>query len=362
MKTFKPNFDQFAVDRLRHEILEKIGWSITNKPDCSKLSDLILESGLGIISESTLYRLFFQFEKHSPYKSTLDILCKFLDYEDSMEFIEKLAEYRVDFHYNGVNTSSRNKKTLVFTCIENTAKKPLFDFFEAANELTPQFKTDVSVSIFDSLLLTTRQNWFFKNFSGQRYIREYLFEYGHDPKFRIPNYDKAYTYYLDGVNPESDVSHLQDYLFGNCVLFRHYFVSKRAKEAVDFGTRLYGRNLLIEGVRNELNIFPYIRYTAYKLWYLELTNSSQNELIDYASFLIDLCSKMKPGLSFIEKRIVLHTVAETFIESNLPELFHWNLKDVFDEMYHSIPPGVYQKHLKYSLPYFNQNAFLNFRP
>ena len=78
MKIIKPHFDQFSLDQLKFAILEKIGYNITTKPDCAKLSDLIAKNGYGRISESTLYRLFFQFKKHRPYKSTLDILCKFI--------------------------------------------------------------------------------------------------------------------------------------------------------------------------------------------------------------------------------------------------------------------------------------------
>lgn len=362
MKTFKPHFDQFALDRLRFELLKKIGWSISNKPDCAQLSELIANSGLGRISESTLYRLFFQFDKHTPYKNTLDILCRYLGHEDSFDFIEKLMNHRKELHYNGLFTEQESKKSLLFSCIEHTAKNSLFDFFEETNEHSHQFKTDVSVSIFDSLLISTQQNWFFKNFAHQKYIREYFFERGHDAKFRIKNYDKAYSLYLEGIKPNSNIQQLQDYIFGNCVLFRYYFIAGKTIDATTTSKIIYEQLLPIESVKNEMYIFPYIRYTAYKLWYLETKNSIINELEEYALYLIDLCTQLKSKLSFMEQKIVLHTVAETFVYSAISESLHRDLKEVFSDLYRTIPPMVYQKHLKYSLPYFNENGLLHYRP
>jgi hypothetical protein len=120
MTTVKPEFDQFTLDRLKFELLKKIGWSVSTKPDCAKLSILIVENGNGYVSESTLYRLFFQSEKYKPYKSTLDIICQFLDYKDSNEFVEKLAESRLQLHFSGINTLPTKKNGLLFYSIEHT--------------------------------------------------------------------------------------------------------------------------------------------------------------------------------------------------------------------------------------------------
>jgi hypothetical protein len=362
MKTFSPHFDQFAIDRLRFELLKKVGWSISNKPDCAQLSDLIFQSGFGQISESTLYRLFFQFEKHSPYKNTLDLLCKFLGYKDSLDFTEKLIEYREELHHNGFFTQQPNKKSLLFSCIESRAKRPLLDFFKEVKEHSHQFKIDVTVSIFDCLLISTQQKWFFHNFAHQPYVREYFLEKGHDPKFRIPHYEYAYIAYLKGVNPVIDIRNLQDFIFGNCVLFRHYFISNKIKDASAISKSIYELNLPDEKIKNELYIFPYIRYKAYKLWYLEIKNTPVAEREAYASFLINLAMELKTQLPYMEQKIVLHTVAETFAQSSVSERFHWELKQAFADLYKFIHPIIYQKHLKYSLSYFNENGLLHYRP
>lgn len=239
MRTFKPYFDQFTIDRLRLELLQKLGWTISNKPDCEKLSQNILLSGLGRISESTLYRIFFQFEKHSPYKNTLDILCQFLGYKDSFDFAEQLQQQRHELHHSGITTEHQHKKSLLFSCIEYSAKKPLTDFFEETSESSHEFKRDISIAIFDSLLIASKQQWFFKTFAQQEYIRKYFFERGHDPKFRIKNYEYGFIEYLKRIDKEKDIDQLQDYLFGYAVLFRHYFLCNQTNQALSIGKTLF---------------------------------------------------------------------------------------------------------------------------
>ena len=356
MKPSKLKFDGFSLDRLKSELLGKINYSILTKPDCTKLSNIIVESGKGYISESTLYRLFFQFEKHHPNKSTLDIICRFLEYKDGNEFIEKLAESRLELHYNGINTLPNKNNGLLFYSIEHTAKGPLTEFFEETNEQPHQFKTDISISIFNALLKTTKQDWFFNEFAGQPYVREYFFERGHDTKFRIKNYDKAYLKYLESVHSDKDLQNFQDYIFGNCVLFRHYYVSKKAKEALNQAAMLYQKELPLDTHEHDIHIWPYIRYAAYKLWYLEITKAKPNELELYANYLLDLCKRLKAKVVPHDQKILFHTVAETFIHSSVSVQFHWDLKKVFINEFKFLPEIIYSKHLKYSLPYFDQNG------
>jgi len=361
MNTFM-QFDQFAADRLKMALSNKIGFMILSKPDCCKLSDILLKEQSGYLSESTIYRLFFQHQKHRPYKSTLDVICRFLGHNDYYSFAESIHSSRQQLHWNGISSAPGKSNGLVFYCIENEAKGALTDFFVETNDLSNEFKTDVSVAIFDSLLKSTQQDWFFKEFANQKYIREYFFEKSHDTKFRIKNYDKAYFNYLKGLKIEKEIGQFQDYLFGNCVLFRYYYLSGKRTLSEKQGKLLYSQKLDVSAHQAELFIFPFIRFTAYKLWYLQLTSAPEVEMLSYSWYLIDLCKKLKNGLSNMEQRIVFHTLAETFIYSRVPVSFHWELKSLFKDAFMHLPEQVYKKHLKYSLPYFNENGLLNWRP
>ena len=362
MNTFRPEFNQFAFERLKVRLAVKIGWMISNKPDCARLSELITESGSGNISESTLYRFFFKFESHRPYKHTLDIICRFLDYKDSLDFLEKIQESKEKLHASGIDTVSRKNNTLIYSCIENTAQKPLFDFFESIDENPHQFKVDLSIALFDALLETSRQQWFFKHFIRQKFIRRYLFETGHDPQFRIRDYDIAYRHYLEGIDRNRDVNQFQAYLFGNCVLFRYYFVSRQYAKALNIGKALYVAISSLEELASQLDLFPFIRFSAYKLWFLELISADHSDVEGYALYLIDLCRSQRSLCDFTQRKILFHTVAEAFVHSRVSEDFHLELKRIFEDDFKRLPPVVYSKHLRYSLPYFDENGLLHYRP
>jgi hypothetical protein len=362
MKTIKPHFDQFALDHLKLELLKKIGWIVSNKPDCAKLSDLIADSELGIISESTLYRLFLKSDSHTPYKSTLDILCQFIGYKDCIDFLEKIETSREESYKVSLISTEDIKNSLLYYCINNRSKNALSDFFDSANTFSYNQKIKLSILLFDSLLISTNQDWFFEHFAEKKFIREYFFERAHDPLFRIKNYDKAYLSYLKGIDKKVNSVISQDFVFGNCVLFRFYFTTGKIKEALLFGDKLFKAKLAHNELKNQLYIFPFIRYSAYYLWQLELKKVKESEINNYAGFLIDLSSKLKDELPFMEQKILFHTVAETFIFSKISENYHWDLKKVFIDMFRKLPESVYKKHLKYSLPYFNENGLLHYRP
>jgi hypothetical protein len=74
MKDNLTRFDAYALECLKIKLCDVVHFIVASKPDCAKLSELIAKSGVGYVSESTLYRLFFQPEHHAPYKNTLDIL------------------------------------------------------------------------------------------------------------------------------------------------------------------------------------------------------------------------------------------------------------------------------------------------
>jgi len=93
-----------------------------------------------------------------------------------------------------------------------------------------------------------------------------------------------------------------------------------------------------------------------------MTGAQESTLEDYANFLLELCSELKPGLDKLERNIVFYTIAETFLHSNRSESHHWKLKKIFETDYRRLPETIYSKHLKYSLPYFECNGMLVQRP
>ena len=358
----KPQFDQYALDSLKRKLSDKLGFVIASKPDCAKLALLISQSGAGYISESTLYRIFFHNYKKSAYKSTLDLLCKFLGFIDCFDFLERINVTRGMLHHNGVSATDGAHKSLLYHCIEHGSFKPLSSFFDSIDGAPHQFKMGVMVSLFDSLLESKNQKKFMQHFAHQKYVREYFFELGHDPKFRIKDYDLGYQIYLKGVDKSKSIAQLQEYVFGNCVLFRHFFISNEEQKALSHGKHLYEELPTLEQYQKDLHCFPFIRYTAYKLWFLQLSMAAQGLQNDYGRFLLGFCKSNKSALNPFEQRMLFHTIAEVFVHSNLSESFHRNLKKIFKNEFEKFPQYVAQRHLRYSLPYFEPNGMLHIRP
>jgi hypothetical protein len=276
--------------------------------------------------------------------------------------LENLEPERAMLHRNGINTLEGTPNSLLFFCIENQSEKPLIDFFEQIATSPQRFKESISVSLFDSLLKNSQTDWFFRSFAHQTYIREYFLEKGHDPKFRIKHYDLAYLHYLEKIDIFEDAKKLQDFIFGNCVLFRYYFLKGDLDRAISIGANLYKPHREVESLGRELEVFPVIRFAAYRLWYLQLTECTDTGLADYALYLLELCEKLRAGLGWDEKKILFHTIAETLLYSRLPESYHQLLKQLFAQEYQLLPEAIFGKHLKYSLPYFDMNGLLNHRP
>jgi len=362
MATRKPHFDDYTLGCLAKAIAGKIGFVIAGKPDCARLSALILKQTHAYLSEATLYRLFFQAGKYRPYKSTLDILCAFVGFSDSFHF---LAQAQSEKNLMALPSSaSRNEvgNTLIYHCIENESHTALWDYFDSLEETSEGIKEQVCLTLFDALQKSEKRQQFFERFAVHPYVREYFFEKGHDPKFRIKQYDGAYKKYLRGINNKDEQAALQDSVFGHAVLFRHYFLFKKYKEAFQMGQSLYVKQAHVESNRKHLHVFPYMRYLAYKLWYLQMNSALESSREHYVAYLLEVCGSIKHTLDEYEQNILFYTIAEAFVGSDLPEVYHWKLKELFCSRFDQFPELVYSKHLRHSLRYFEPNGLMRHRP
>jgi len=76
----------FLVNELKIKLNEKFGYHIKTKPDCAKLSQIILTNLSEYVSESTLYRFFIL--EDSPKISTviLNVLARLIGHSDWSSF------------------------------------------------------------------------------------------------------------------------------------------------------------------------------------------------------------------------------------------------------------------------------------
>lgn len=358
----KPKYilSPYLKQGLYWKVIETIAFPIYTKADCRKVCELFELKGLPVISESTLYRLFLlEGSDNIPYLQTLDILAKFCNYKDWYSLEKQLNELSTfEWSFGKVHVKNRNTLSLLTSCIHHNELKSVYDFSEQFDgSLELQKKGALGEEFYKALKTNPNKNdLFFKNFSKLPIVREAFFEYMADPTFIIPNYEIGLKYYLLGIKPEHSVKSLQDFVFGNCLLFRYYFLNNDKSEAKKLGIKLYETYNFSSKDLAPIHIFPKIRYLAYKLFYLNINGTIQ-ESEKYEIWLLNSVSKTIQKLTLEEKRIVLYTLADVFVNTTSTKIdMHKQLKLMFSDVLNTLPSFVSTTSLKEALPYLNRNA------
>jgi hypothetical protein len=220
----------------------------------------------------------------------------------------------------------------------------------------------VALSLFDCLVLASKPERFFKSFSKHPYIKENLLEIGFDPFFRIKNYAFAFEHYPRELKQKGCKNRLQDFIFSNTVLFRHYFINNQLDQASYFGKILFNKYALSEEELTHVHLFPKMRYLAYKIWYLKMTARSNLLLEEYIEWLLDFCRVEYRKLNKEEQKIAYYNIAEVFSYSNIKQKHIDALKNIFLGLFDLLPSEAYQKPLHRTLSYFEPNGILHKRP
>jgi hypothetical protein len=358
----KPKYilSPYLKNGLYWKVIETTSFPIYTKADCRKVCELFQIKGLPVISESTLYRLFLVEESDNmPYLHTLDILAKFCKYKNWFSLEKHLHELaNFEWSIGKVHSNNKSPLSLLTVCIHHNELKSVYNFAEQFDETLEIEKKFILGAEFYKALKTNpnKNDLFFKNFSKLPIIRESFFEYMADPTFIIPNYEIGLKYYLFGIKPEHSAKSLQDFVFGNCLLFRYSFLHKNKLETKKLGVNLYETyNFSVKDLA-QIHVFPRIRYLAYKLLYLNTINSVL-EIEKHETWLLNYVSKNLHKLSLEEKRIVFHTIADTFVNNTLTKIDkHRQLKNMFIDVTNTLPAFVKEISLKDALPYLNRNA------
>ena len=355
----------------KHELLEyrkkeifkkicvQVGFPIFTKLDCKKVSELITESGFSGISESTIYRLFlWKGNKNRPYLHTLNTLAKFCGYESWNDF--ELKQQELDslmFGFGKFHKSKVEVKSLISICIHENELKPLYTYteqFEAIDD--SEIKSTFAKEIFNSTLTNSNNEHFFKAFHHFPIIREFYFELLADPTFSIPNYESGIELYLKNIKPENSTKDLQDFIFGNCLLFRHYFLSKKIFKAKKLGKILFENLKLTDQQMREIHVFPVARYLSCKLMYLDMKNNLV-ETFDFIEELHSFLAKRMSEISLHEQRILFYNIGEAYIFNGLiSQQDHTHLKQLFVHLFNQLPNQLVNQKLEKIVPYFNKNG------
>jgi hypothetical protein len=357
----KPNFilTDFQKNELYKKLCTKIGFPIRTKLDCRKLSELIEKEGLQSISESTIYRMFLlKGNSNQPYLHTLNIFARFCGFEDWNNFEKAQMEAeQFLFGFGKFHQKQPNFKSLITVCIHTQELKPLSFFTEQfEGEVQQYYKEKFAEEIFQAVLSNTNNEMFFKKFHHFPVIREYFFELLADPTFSIPGYEVGINYYLKGLQHETSTKDLQDVIFGNCLLFRHYFITKQHEKAAQIGRFLFDELQLTTAQLETIHMFPIARYFSCKLLYLEMQQEVSKAYEFFESIVDDISSKMDK-LSVEEQRILFYSFGEALVmSSSFTSWHHQQWKDLFAHLFQQFPNHLFHQKLDKIVPYFNKNS------
>lgn len=357
----KPNFviSNYQKNELFKQLCIKIGFPIRTKNDCRKLSELIDQAGLASISESTIYRLFLlKSNSNQPYLHTLNNLAKFCGYTDWHDF-EQVQQETENFLFGFGKFSASNPqfKSLISICIHDNQLKPLVKYTEQfETEDTVKYKQKFAEEIFQAVLTNKNNHNFFKEFSHFPVVREHFFELLADPTFAIPGYEEGIQFYLKNLNHEASVKDLQDVVFGNCLLFRYYFITQQTEKAKSSGDFLFKQMNLTAAQLNSIHVFPKARYQACKLMYLDM----QGQIVQCQVFFEELIAEMNissSNLSIEEQRILFYSIGEALVlNSILDQRQQEQLKGIFKHLFDFLPQRLSNQPLGKIVPYFNKNS------
>lgn len=347
--------------QLYRSISSRVGFPIRNKLDCLKVSELIHQSGFPAISESTLYR-FFLWEKntHVPYIHTLDTIARFCGFSSFKDF--ENYQFEIDRFTIGFGKipaeSEREIPSLLHWCIRMNEMQPLFSF---AEQIPTTVAFDKKIALGEELFFALKSNptaslHFFKNFAKLPIIRESLFELWADPNFTINGYEKGLIYYLEGLNPNEKIRDLQDFVFANCLLYRHYYLTNRTDDAKNIAHELFVKRPLELNERDTIHIFPVGRYFACRLLHFHLEKQCK-EMDSFWDELKEWMVTRIPCWDREQQQIIFFNLAEAalFISVSGDRIAR-ELKELFAPILRQLPAHLANADLKDVLPYIDKNS------
>jgi hypothetical protein len=358
----KPKYKLSDYNRrnLYWKLVDEVCFPIRTKSDCKKLSDLIILKKLPPVSENTLCRLFLiENSNVDPYTHTLDTLalfCGFTNWFKLEDYFNHIANF--EFSFGKLNPGIKNSKSLMKTCIHRNELKSLYNYTEQFDaSLAFEKKLILAAEFYNSLIDNPYQNIsFYKNFSHLPIIRESFYEIFVDPNFKIKDYELGMQYYLKNIKSHKEEQYVQDFIFGNSLLLRYYFLNHKTAQAKKTAQLLYETTDFSSKEINNIHVFPKTRYYAYKLFYFEI-NSSINSFKRHEEWLIDFAKKSIEKYNLLEQRIIFYTIADAFCYSSFSTFENRNkLKQVFIKLFDLFPEYVFKKQLQDVLPHFEQNA------
>lgn len=303
--------DSVKLDQLKKAVSIRYGLNVKSSIDCKKIASMMNKEGVNRLSSSTIYRFFFQPFNHKCYLDTLDKLSIYAGFKSWADFI---CDGSIKNKLSGNPISiDMIDKSLITKCILGKEYKALYNYlYDLPEVLEEKEKVRIGLAIYRGLFLNNNNIDFYKKFCKLPFMRNVFFEEFADPDFHIKDYAIGLGYYLENIDPHNSLAELQDYIFGNSLLFRYYFKSGVIEKAKLFGKKLYNEKGPDMLDNKAIHIFPESRYMSYKVLY-ELLFGSKNKLYQYQDNLLGYCENKVRSSSEVENKILFYNTVDTFL-------------------------------------------------
>lgn len=357
----KPKFriSHAVLNALKMKLEDALSYRIHTKYHCRQAAAVISEKTGKKISESTVYRLFlWENNLNSPYVQTLEILADYIGYPSWVALevhLLELCKFRIK---SGVFADSfdREPYSILFHCIQMKSFDALRSFF---NQFTSDFSFEKKLILGEEIYAALYRNPhsttdFYKEFHAVPIVRESFFEYFADPQFKLEHYEEGLNLYLQNIHPDVSLQCLQDYIFANCLLLRHYFFSKKLDDLDALGERLYIQLHVKQEALDQIHVYPHIRYRSYYLFY-RYFHVGFDEV--YWQWLMQYAIILAHKQPVWERKIIIHTVLDAlqFDEEHL-NLTYERFSAEFTELFGLIPPHLNQRPVQQRIRFFDTNA------
>lgn len=352
MPKLKLQVSEHQIAMLQHQVEVQLGRPLRDISDARVLSEALAASIGQSLSVSTIYRtLINNSNKTQPYRNTLTILANYCGYPSWDVFVD--AYHTAISPESAEQPASRDLLQINLSLGYTDALRAYLMQFDHNTPAKLRYQLGYSLYVGMKSLDESLAKTIFQELTPIYAFRRLFFEMYADPDFTIAGYEFGLRQFLLGVQPYRSLDDLREYLFATVLLYRHYHRTE-SDDMQTTGIQLYENLLLPEKIdRDPTFHWPYNRYCAYRLWYIEYT---ENPEAAYAYFRTSM-EQIKHNLSrwdYEERKIVLHiwndaiVHAHTLTPLHQQELFH-QFRD-FIKLPDDSEPGTFV-----NLDYLNPN-------
>lgn len=321
MFKYKHNIKQIHFNELKRRVVARFNGELINSHQVELLRNDIKTKTDKNLSASTLIRMFVSSSyKNTPYLNTLDILS---DYATGKMWNQFCSQESI-INESVKNTDNQINLQLLEICFQNEDFKTVLDYMSYLpaeyDEVSPETQIKLSNLFGVSIRNTNQRLALTKELAKTRQGRFLFFETFVDIDNLTGYYGQSLDFYERYGQVVDTKRKLNDYIFLQCMRFWKAWLLQDIKEVKKVGYQLFGKYQPKEIIAaNGVMFYPFARWHAYRLIYLNEANMLTQNLVEDAILLLESAIKFfNPNKTVI----VLSKLFEALLITNHSKLIY----------------------------------------